>query len=228
MTRDIEAPKDDEIAMIGTATQLEWAERIKRSVTDEFARVARTFQSVALKQTGTRRADTESVLAILEEKRASVMSRREAGYFIRDWQEITDQVQKMIGRDSRFKAIKAARARAKKARKSRETHCMNIRPLYDRIVVKRSEEQETERNGIIIPDSAKEKPQEGTVIAVGRGKRLDNGTLVALDVKAGDRILFGKYSGNETKLDGTEYIIIREDDVLGILDGTAQSVKTAA
>lgn len=105
---------------------------------------------------------------------------------------------------------------------------MNIRPLYDRILVKRSEEQETERNGIIIPDSAKEKPQEGTVIAVGRGKRLDNGTLVPLDVKAGDRILFGKYSGSETKLDGTEYIIIREDDVLGILDETKQSVKTAA
>ncbi len=104
---------------------------------------------------------------------------------------------------------------------------MNIRPLYDRLVVKRSDEQETSRNGIIIPDSAKEKPQEGTVIAVGRGKRLDDGTLVPLDVKAGDRILFGKYSGSETKLDGTEYIIIREDDVLGILGATAQSEKAA-
>lgn len=104
---------------------------------------------------------------------------------------------------------------------------MNIRPLYDRIVVERSKEQETARNGIIIPDSAKEKPQEGTVIAVGHGKRLDNGTLSALDVKAGDRILFGKYSGNETKLDGTEYIIIREDDVLGILDGATKSAKAA-
>ncbi len=102
---------------------------------------------------------------------------------------------------------------------------MNIRPLYDRLVVKRSEEKETSRNGIIIPDSAKEKPQEGEVIAVGHGKRLDNGSLVALDVKAGDRILFGKYSGSETKLDGTEYIIIREDDVLGILSGAG---KTAA
>jgi chaperonin GroES len=103
-----------------------------------------------------------------------------------------------------------------------------IRPLYDRIVVKRIEEQETHRNGIIIPDSAKEKPQEGEVIAVGHGKRLEDGTLVALDVKAGDRILFGKYSGNEIKLDGTEYIIMREDDVLGVLDGTAKSTKKAA
>jgi chaperonin GroES len=98
---------------------------------------------------------------------------------------------------------------------------MNIRPLYDRIVVKRIEEKETTSNGIIIPDSAKEKPQEGEVMAVGRGKRLEDGKLVALDVKAGDRILFGKYSGNEIKLDGNEYIIMREDDVLGILNGAA-------
>jgi chaperonin GroES len=104
----------------------------------------------------------------------------------------------------------------------------NIRPLYDRIVVKRIEEQETSRNGIIIPDSAKEKPQEGEVIAAGHGKRLEDGTLVALDVKAGDRILFGKYSGNEIKLDGIEYIIMREDDVLGVLDKSANSTKKAA
>ena len=102
---------------------------------------------------------------------------------------------------------------------------MNIRPLYDRIVVKRIEEQETTRNGIIIPDSAKEKPQEGEVMAVGNGKRLEDGKLVALDVKAGDRILFGKYSGNEIKLDGTEYIIMREDDVLGVLDAAAQAAQ---
>jgi chaperonin GroES len=94
---------------------------------------------------------------------------------------------------------------------------MNIRPLYDRIVVKRIDEKETSRNGIIIPDSAQEKPQEGEVIAVGHGKRLDDGQLVALDVKPGDRVLFGKYSGNETKVEGTEYIIMREDDVLGVL-----------
>ena len=97
---------------------------------------------------------------------------------------------------------------------------VDIRPLYDRILVKRIEEQETTRNGIIIPDSAKEKPQQGEVIAVGRGKRLEDGTLVPLDVKAGDRILFGKYSGSDTKLDGTEYLIMREDDVLGVLNGT--------
>jgi len=104
---------------------------------------------------------------------------------------------------------------------------VNIRPLYDRIVVKRIEEQETTRNGIFIPDSAKEKPQEGEVLAVGHGKRLDNGALVALDVKVGDRILFGKYSGTETKLVGTEYIIMREDDVLGILEGASQSTQAA-
>ncbi|MBM3723831.1 MAG: co-chaperone GroES [Acidobacteria bacterium] len=94
---------------------------------------------------------------------------------------------------------------------------MNIRPLYDRIVVKRIEETETVMNGIIIPDSAKEKPQEGEVVAVGQGKRLDSGKVAGLDVKAGDRILFGKYSGNEIKLDGQEYLIMREDEVLGIL-----------
>jgi len=105
---------------------------------------------------------------------------------------------------------------------------MNIRPLYDRIVVKRIDEQETTRNGIVIPDSAKEKPQEGEVMAIGHGKRLENGDLVPLDVKVGDRILFAKYSGSETKLDGTEYIIMREDDVLGILSGAAKKSKKVA
>jgi len=98
---------------------------------------------------------------------------------------------------------------------------MNIRPLYDRIVVKRIDEKETTRSGIIIPDSAQEKPQQGEVMAVGHGKRLEDGTLTALDIKVGDRILFGKYSGTETKVVGTEYIIMREDDVLGILDSGA-------
>jgi chaperonin GroES len=102
---------------------------------------------------------------------------------------------------------------------------MNIRPLYDRIVVRRLEEKETIQGGIIIPDSAKEKPQEGEVIAVGQGKRLDSGKVVALDVKPGDRILFGKYSGSEIKLDGEEYVIMREDEVLGILEGAAQQAK---
>ena len=105
---------------------------------------------------------------------------------------------------------------------------MNIRPLYDRIVVKRIEEQEQKVGGLFIPDSAKEKPQEGEVVAVGKGKRLENGTTVALDVQAGDRILFGKYSGNEIKLDGTEYIIMREDDVLGVLEAAAQSLSKAS
>ena len=94
---------------------------------------------------------------------------------------------------------------------------MNIRPLYDRIVVKRIEEKETVMNGIIIPDSAKEKPQEGEVFAVGKGKRLEDGKLVKLDVEVGDRILFGKYSGNDIKIDGNEYLIMREDEVLGVL-----------
>jgi chaperonin GroES len=102
---------------------------------------------------------------------------------------------------------------------------MNIRPLYDRIVVKRLEEKETVQGGIIIPDSAKEKPQEGEVVAVGQGKRLENGKVVAPDVKAGDRILFGKYSGSEIKLDGEEYIIMREDEVLGILEGATKQAK---
>jgi chaperonin GroES len=102
---------------------------------------------------------------------------------------------------------------------------MNIRPLYDRIVVKRIEEKETVQGGIIIPDSAKEKPQEGEVVAVGQGKRLENGKVVALDVKAGDRILFGKYSGSEIKLDGEEYQIMREDEVLGILEGASKQAK---
>ena len=105
---------------------------------------------------------------------------------------------------------------------------MKIRPLYDRIVVKRIEEQETVRGGIIIPDSAKEKPQEGEVVAVGNGKRLENGTMVQLDVKVGDRILFGKYSGSDIKLDGDEYMIMREDEVLGVLDAAPKTAKKAS
>lgn len=96
---------------------------------------------------------------------------------------------------------------------------MNIRPLYDRIVVKRIEQKEQMQGGIIIPDTAKEKPQEGEVVAAGNGKRLEDGKLAALDVKVGDRVLFGKYSGSEIKIDGEEYVIMREDEVLGILEG---------
>jgi chaperonin GroES len=105
---------------------------------------------------------------------------------------------------------------------------MNIRPLYDRIVVKRLEEQETKVGGLFIPDSAKEKPQEGEVVAVGQGKRLEDGKVVALDVKKGDRILFGKYSGSEIRIDGEELLIMREDEVLGVLEGATKSANKAA
>jgi len=100
---------------------------------------------------------------------------------------------------------------------------MKIRPLHDRILVKRIEEKETLKSGIIIPDTAKEKPQEGLVVAVGNGKILDNGTKVNLDVKEGDHILFGKYSGSDIKIEGEEYLILREDEVLGILAESARS-----
>ena len=95
---------------------------------------------------------------------------------------------------------------------------INIRPLYDRLVIKRIEDTETVRGGIIIPDSAKEKPQEGEVCAAGNGRKGDDGKIVPLEVKTGDRILFGKYSGSEIKLEGEEYLILREDEVLAILD----------
>ena len=95
---------------------------------------------------------------------------------------------------------------------------MKIRPLHDRIVVKREKEREVKKGGIIIPDTAKEKPQEGKVIAAGAGKVADDGKKIALDVKVGDRILFGKYSGSEVKIDDKEYLILREEDVLAVLD----------
>src|SRR6266446_9949669 len=104
---------------------------------------------------------------------------------------------------------------------------MTIRPLYDRIVVKRIEEKQQMQGGLHIPDSAKEKPQEAEVMAVGKGKRQEDGTLVPLDVKVGDRILFGKYSGNEIKVDGQELLIIREDEVLGILEGKTKLAKAS-
>ena len=102
---------------------------------------------------------------------------------------------------------------------------MKVRPLHDRIIVSRIEEGEQKVGGIIIPDSAKEKPQRGKVIAAGHGKSNDDGKLVPLDVKAGDMILFGKYSGQEIQLDGEEYIIMREDEVLGVLDGADAKKK---
>ena len=106
---------------------------------------------------------------------------------------------------------------------------MKIRPLYDRVVIKRVEEKGgAMRGGLYIPDSAKEKPQEGEVMAIGKGKRLEDGKLVALDVKVGDRILFGKYSGSDITLEGTEYMIMREDEILGILDKQPVAAKKAS
>ena len=98
---------------------------------------------------------------------------------------------------------------------------MDIRPLHDRIVVKRLDEGETMQGGLYIPDSAKEKPQRGEVVAVGKGKRGDDGKLQPMDVKVGDHILFGKYSGNDIKIDGNEYLIMREDEILGVFENAA-------
>ena len=95
---------------------------------------------------------------------------------------------------------------------------MDIRPLHDRVLVRRVEESESRVGSIVIPDSAKEKPQQGEVMAVGNGKLLENGGRAALDVKAGDRILFGKYSGSDIKIEGEEYMILREDEILGVLE----------
>ena len=102
---------------------------------------------------------------------------------------------------------------------------MNVRPLHDRILVQRLEEGEQKVGGIIIPDTAREKPQRGTVIAAGNGKSKDDGERISLDVTAGDTILFGKYSGQEIKLDGEEYLIMREDDVLAIIEGGTKNKK---
>jgi chaperonin GroES len=102
---------------------------------------------------------------------------------------------------------------------------MDIRPLHDRIVVKRLEQQEAMQGGLYIPDSAKEKPQEGQVVAVGNGKKTEDGKVIPLDVKTGDRILFGKYSGSDIKLDGEEYLIMREDEVLAVLEGGQKKAK---
>ena len=95
---------------------------------------------------------------------------------------------------------------------------MKIRPLHDRVLVKRLEEEQKSKGGIIIPDTAKEKPIEGEVVAVGNGRTLDDGTVRALDVKAGDKVLFGKYSGTEVKIDGEERLILREDDILAVIE----------
>jgi chaperonin GroES len=96
---------------------------------------------------------------------------------------------------------------------------MNIRPLHDRVVVRRMEEERTTAGGIVIPDTATEKPIQGEIIAVGKGKILENGEVRPLDVKVGDRVLFGKYSGTEVKLDGKEFLVMREDDLMGVVEG---------
>ncbi len=111
---------------------------------------------------------------------------------------------------------------------SLEEEALKFRPLHDRVVVKRVAEEEKTKGGIIIPDTAKEKPMEGEVVAVGPGARDEKGALVALDVKAGDRILFGKWSGTEIKLDGVEYLIMKESDIMGIVEGSPVASKKAA
>ena len=105
---------------------------------------------------------------------------------------------------------------------------MKFRPLHDRVVVRRIESEDRTAGGIIIPDTAKEKPQEGEVIAVGPGARDEAGKLIPLDVKAGDQLLFGKWSGTEVKIDGTEYLIMKESDVMGIVEGKSAATKKAA
>ena len=104
---------------------------------------------------------------------------------------------------------------------------MKFRPLHDRVVVQRVDAEEKTKGGIIIPDTAKEKPQEGKIIAVGPGARDENGKLQPLDVKAGDRILFGKWSGTEIKLDGEDYLIMKESDIMGVIEGSQSSKKAA-
>ena len=105
---------------------------------------------------------------------------------------------------------------------------MKFQPLHDRVLIKRLQEEEKTKGGIIIPDTAKEKPMEGEIVAVGPGARDEKGNLVPLDVKKGDRILFGKWSGTEIKLDGTELLIMKESDIMGILEGSAAAVRKAA
>jgi chaperonin GroES len=105
---------------------------------------------------------------------------------------------------------------------------MKIRPLHDRILVEREEEKEVKKGGIIIPDTAKEKPQEGEIVAAGPGARDESGKLVPLDVRAGDRILFGKWSGTEVKIDGEDLIIMKESDVMGVVEGVVALKRKAA
>src|SRR5215207_272099 len=122
---------------------------------------------------------------------------------------------------------RAARGRPRHTQGKLGGNSMKFRPLHDRVVVKRVEEEGKTKGGIIIPDTAKEKPMEGEVVAVGPGARDEKGALVPLDVKAGDRILFGKWSGTEIKLDGVEYLIMKESDIMGIVEGSPALKKAA-
>ena len=105
---------------------------------------------------------------------------------------------------------------------------MNFRPLHDRVVIRRTEDDAKTPGGIIIPDTAKEKPQEGEVVAVGPGGRDESGKLIAMDVKAGDRVLFGKWSGTEVRIEGQEYVIMKETDIMGVIEGSGASQRAAA
>jgi len=131
---------------------------------------------------------------------------------------------------TRIPSPQTAPVRGALARSTPRSHfeeiTMNFHPLADRLLVRRIEEQETVRGGIIIPDTAKEKPQEGEVVAVGPGRLTEDGKRIAVEVKKGDRILVGKYSGTDVKIDGTEYTILREDEVLGVLSKTAETSKS--
>jgi chaperonin GroES len=147
------------------------------------------------------------------------------------WHSHLDSASHRRMMSSSFRRLLAPRAISIKPREGTSTftpdgvHRMNVRPLHDRIIVKRLEEGEQQVGGIIIPDTAKEKPQQGKVIAAGSGKVKDDGKRTPLDVKSGDLILFGKYSGQEIKLDGEEYLIMREDEVLAIIEGGTKKKK---
>jgi chaperonin GroES len=121
--------------------------------------------------------------------------------------------------DARRESLRSVLVSARTSSSARRGGAMTIRPLHDRIVARRIVEQDKTKGGLFIPDNAKEKPLEAVVIAVGSGKRLDNGSIQAITVKAGDKILIGKYTGSEVKLDGQEHIILSEDDVLAVLEG---------
>lgn len=222
----------------GSEAQVEWAGRIRNQVNADFDRVAASFRGVAARQFRGKRAETEAVLAILEEKRSEVMAMTSAGYFIHDWQETGGQVRKLIFDDPRYQTLKSRRfgshapyagadANSSPAGAGVQRMSTGLRPLQDRIVVKPAAERKTLPGGLILPDSALGNPCEGEVIAAGPGRMLESGQLVALDVKAGDRVLFAEGAGIAVELMGNPYIILRGDDVLGVLDPAPAGSGTA-